>query len=271
MQGISKQNGGMRYFFTVINVLFKFAWAIPVHFINANAITATFGQVLTAAKPCHPQRLQTDKGKEFFNSNYQALNKRHGIQHFASESKQRRPWWSDFQSNYQDQNINKFVGQRHLALDDVIQDLVDAYINSRHRSIGMALVDVQTKTRTVTGCACFERAIPTLNLQFRREPWCGPTATRRFLTRGYMPNSTKMHFIVSQAVPPKIGSKRRVYNLLDYKDEAMRGTWYSEEIMKISYNQYRIDKMLRRRILRHGTNNYLSGKKVVSQVQLVDK
>ena len=86
MQGIARQNGGMRYIFTVIDVFSKFVWAIPVHSKDAKAITAAFKQVLTAANPRHPRPLQTDKGKEFFNSDFQTLMKRHGIQHFASES-----------------------------------------------------------------------------------------------------------------------------------------------------------------------------------------
>ena len=86
MQGIANQNGGMRYLLTVIDVFSKFAWAIPVHSKDAKAVTAAFEQVRITANPRHPRRLQTDKGKEFFNSNFQALMKRHGIQHFASES-----------------------------------------------------------------------------------------------------------------------------------------------------------------------------------------
>ena len=43
MQGIAKQNGGMRYLLTVIDVFSKFAWAIPVHSKDATAITAAFG------------------------------------------------------------------------------------------------------------------------------------------------------------------------------------------------------------------------------------
>ena len=89
MQGIARQNGGLRYFFTVLDVFFKFAWAVPVHSKDAKAITAAFGQVLTIANLRHPKRLQTDKGKKFFNSNFQTLMKRHGIQHFASESEQK--------------------------------------------------------------------------------------------------------------------------------------------------------------------------------------
>ena len=79
MQGIAMQNNGMRYLLTVIDVFSKFAWAIPVHYKDAKAITTAFGQVLRTANPRHPQRLQTDKGKEFFNSDFQALMKRHGI------------------------------------------------------------------------------------------------------------------------------------------------------------------------------------------------
>ena len=89
MQGIARQKGGMRYILTVIDVFFKYAWEFPVHSKDAKAITAAFKQVLTAANPRHPRRLQTDKGKEFFNSDFQTLVKRHGIQHFASESKQK--------------------------------------------------------------------------------------------------------------------------------------------------------------------------------------
>ena len=89
MQGIAKQNNGMRYLLTVIDVFFKFEWAILVHSKYAKAITTAFGQVLTTANPRHPQRLQTDKGNKFFNSDFQALMKRHVIQHFSSKNEQK--------------------------------------------------------------------------------------------------------------------------------------------------------------------------------------
>ena len=63
MQGIARQNGGMRYILTVIDVFYKFAWEVPVHSKDAKAITAALRQVLTTAIPRYPQRLETDKGK----------------------------------------------------------------------------------------------------------------------------------------------------------------------------------------------------------------
>ena len=48
----------------------KFARAIPVHSMDAKAITEAFGQVLTTAHPRYSQRLQTDKSKKFITTNF---------------------------------------------------------------------------------------------------------------------------------------------------------------------------------------------------------
>ena len=68
-----------------------------------------------------------------------------------------------------------------------------------------------------------------------------------------MPNWAKEHFTVSQAVPPRKGTKRCIYKLVDYNDENVKGSWYPEELHEISDNKYRIEKVLQRRTLRNGT------------------
>ena len=54
--------------------------------------------------------------------------------------------------------------------------------------------------------------------------------------KGYMPNLTKEQFTVSQAVPHRRGTKRRVYKLVDYNDEVVKGSWYLEKLKKILGN-----------------------------------
>ena len=145
MQGIPKQNGGMRYLFSVIDVFSKFAWAIPVHSKDANTITTAFGQVLTTANPRHPQRLQTDKGKKFFNSDFQAMMKRHGIHHLPSKSEQKVAVVERFIRTIKTRIWTYLSDRGTMRWVDVIQDLVDAYNHSHHRYIGMAPADVQKK------------------------------------------------------------------------------------------------------------------------------
>ena len=126
MQGIAKQNGGTRYLLTVIDVFSKFAWAIPVHSKDCKAITTAFWYVLTTANKRHAQRLQTDKGKEFFNSDFQALMKRHGIQDFASESEQKAAAVERFNRTIKTRIWTYLSDRGTVRWVDVIQDLVDA-------------------------------------------------------------------------------------------------------------------------------------------------
>ena len=75
MQGISRLNFVIKYLLTVINVLSKFGYEIPVNSKDAKAMMAAIVQVLTTANTRHPKRLQTDKSKELLNSNFKDLIK----------------------------------------------------------------------------------------------------------------------------------------------------------------------------------------------------
>ena len=249
MQGIARQNGRIRYLLTVIDVFSKFAWAMPVHSKDANAITAALGQDLTTANPRHPKRLQTDKGKEFFNSNFQTLMKPHGIQHFASESKLKAAVVERFNRTIKTRIWTYLSDRGTVRWVDVIQDLVDAYNHSRHRSINMAPADVQKKNENRLWVRLFEDGDTYLTHQIPNGAMVRASSHKTIFDKGYMPNWTKEQFTVSKAKPPRKGTKRRVYKLMDYNDETVKGSWYPEEIQEISDNQYRIEKDLRRRTL----------------------
>ena len=88
MQCLSRQNDGMMYILTVIDVFSKYAWSEPVRSKDAGAVADALKQMLHHARPRTPKRLQTDNGKEFFNNAFAALIRRNGISNFASESDQ---------------------------------------------------------------------------------------------------------------------------------------------------------------------------------------
>ena len=252
MQGIAKQNGGMRYLLTLIVVFSKFAWAIAVHSKDAKAITAGLKQVLTAANPRHQQRRQTDKGK-FFNSDFQTLMKRHGIQHLASESEQKAALMERFNCTIKTRIWTYLSDCGTVRWVDVIQDLVNSYNHSRHRSIGMAPADVHRKDENRLWVRLFGDGDTHLKPQIPQGAMVRASSHKTIFDKGYMPNLTKEHTTVSQAVPPIRVTKRRVYKLVDYDDEPVKASWYPEELQKISDNQYRIDKVLQRRTLPDAT------------------
>ena len=215
MQGIAKQNDEMRYLLTMIDVFSKFTWAIPVHSKDANAITTEFGQVLTTAKPSHPQRLQTDIGKEFFNSDFQALMKRHGIQHFANEREQKKAVVERHNRTIKTRIWTYLSDHGTVRWVNVIQDLVNAYNHSRHRSIGMAPADVQKKNENRLWVRLFGDGDTYLKPLIPQGAMVRAIIHKTIFDKNYMPNWTKKNFTVSQAVPPKRETKRRVYKLVN--------------------------------------------------------
>ena len=69
--------------------------------------------------------------------------KRHKIQHFASKSDQQAAVLERFNRTIKSRIWTYSSDRGTVRWINVIQDLVNAYNHSRHRSIGMAPADVQ--------------------------------------------------------------------------------------------------------------------------------
>lgn len=258
MQDLARQNGGQRYMLTVIDVFSKFAWVAPVKSKDAETISAAFIQVLKDSAPRVPKRLQTDKGKEFFNSSFAALLKRHGISHFASESDQKAAVVERFNRTIKTRLWTYMSDKGTVRWLDALQDIVSSYNHSRHRTIGMAPADVHKKDET----RLWARMYGDGDTEMKRATAVLAPGTmvriskqKGVFEKGYLPNWSKEHFTVSEAAAGRKGSRlrssghvaRRVYKIRDYNDEDVKGAFYPEELQHITDNQYRIERVIRKR------------------------
>lgn len=253
MQGLAATNDGMRYLLTVIDVFSKFAWAEPVKSKQAETITKAFETILVRAKHRQPRRLQTDKGKEFFNSSFGNLIKTFGIHHFASESDQKAAVVERFNRTIKSRIWTYLTYRGSTRWVDAIEDIIGAYNKSFHRSIGMAPIDVRKKDEN----RLWSRLYGDGNTYQKRDLPHGEmvrvSKNKGIFEKGYMPNWSKEHFIVSTTNPMRKCNKKRVYKIADYNGEPVTGSFYSEELQPITRNQYRIEKVLRKRTLADGT------------------
>ncbi|XP_066573823.1 uncharacterized protein LOC136763608 [Amia ocellicauda] len=85
MGQFSKFNNGMKYILTCIDVLSKYACAVPLKNKMGQQVCAAFKRIFTQG--CVPKKLQTDQGKEFLNHGFQSLLKQYQIVHFLTNSK----------------------------------------------------------------------------------------------------------------------------------------------------------------------------------------
>ena len=85
MRSYARVNRGNNYILTVIDVLSKFAWALPLKTKSAKQVTGAFEKIFGSSK-CSPTNMQTDKGKEFYNSDVRGMMTRYNINHYSTHS-----------------------------------------------------------------------------------------------------------------------------------------------------------------------------------------
>ena len=87
MGKFSKWNKGIKYLLMVIDVFSKFGWIEPLKDKRGESVTEALKKIFKAGR--HPRLLWTDKGTEFYNSNFKRLLKEHDITLYSTENKEK--------------------------------------------------------------------------------------------------------------------------------------------------------------------------------------
>ena len=247
MQALKSENGGNNYILTCIDVLSRFAWAVPVRSKSSKHMLAAMNKLFQIAQPRVPQRLQTDKGKEFFNKEVSGLLREKGIHHFATNSDKKAAIVERFNRTLKGRLWVYFTAHDTKRYINILQDMVYAYNHAVHRSLRMRPYDVQGEEAATKAW---------INLYYKDS--CKPHTKRTTLEegqrarishwkgefeKGYVPNWTREHFIVDK----RVEHPRTVYKLKDAMDEPVEGNFYAEEVQGIPRVTLQVERVVRRR------------------------
>lgn len=245
MQTLAKENGGMRYILTVIDVFSKYAWAIPIKDKGAKTMVAAFEELFRRAGARVPERLQTDKGTEFLCAPVQRLLRAKDVHHFVSQSDKKAAVVERFNRTLKTRLWTYFTAKRTQRYVDVLQSFVDSYNGSVHRMIRMAPKDVRRKHETEIWRRLYGDGVGTSSRSdgvkagelVRISRWKGN------FEKGYLPNWSKETFHVA-------GVKRHprtMYEVRDKEGEAIKGGFYAPEVQRVQFGEYVIERVIRRR------------------------
>ena len=70
MQAFLKDNNGIEYLLTVIDVFSKFVWIVPLKRKTGQEVADAFSMILKERKPC---KVGVGRSKEFYNEDVQKL------------------------------------------------------------------------------------------------------------------------------------------------------------------------------------------------------
>ena len=73
ISSLARFNKGYKFLLTCIDVFSKFAWVVPLKKKTGESLVNGFQSILDLGRS--PEKLQTDKGTEFLNRNFQSFLK----------------------------------------------------------------------------------------------------------------------------------------------------------------------------------------------------
>ena len=242
MTSLSEYNGGYKYILTCIDVLSKYAWAVPLKNKTGLTLIDAFKQILKNGRK--PHLLQTDKGTEFLNRNFQNLLKREKIRFFTTQNETKASVVERFNRTLKTKMWKYFTATNTHAYLKALPKLLSAYNHSYHRSIKTTPASVTIHNAYDVWQTLYGSHVGVIQTKFKFK--VGDTVrismTTRPFRKGYLPSWTTELFTVSARIP----RYPPVYKLKDYDCEELDGTFYEQELQRVVKmgDVYAVEKIL---------------------------
>ena len=133
MQAFSKDNNGIKYLLTVVDIFSKIFWIIPLKRKTGQKVANAFTRIL---KERRPTEVWVDKGRKFYNKDVQKL-----IELYFTENEEKSCVIERFNRTIKAKMFKQFSANNTRKFVDVLDLLVDQFNNA----INMTLKEASRK------------------------------------------------------------------------------------------------------------------------------
>ena len=256
VSNISDENDGIKYLLFVIDIFSKYLWVEPLKNKTATEVVNALKNILNKGRQCN--KIRSDNGKEFNNNIMKTFLKNEGIYYFTTQN-------SDTKANIVERVIKTiknmmyryFTKQRTHRFADVLQDIVDSYNATPHRSLNNIAPKDVNKDNEADIWAFMYLKPKKVNLKmknrmarkyrFKVGDMVRISRINMIFDRSYDEHFTREIFKVRtrfrmQAIP--------MYRLKDFSDEPIKGNFYESELQKVEKDEnalWFIEKKIKKR------------------------
>lgn len=248
MQKYAKENNGYKYILTVICNFSKWAWAIPLKDKSGPTVATAMEEILDEMNLRDLRLVKhifTDEGKEFFNSHFKALMKKHSIKLYHSFSGIKSPIIERFNRTLRHLMHPELLRQGNTKWVEILPSIVDKYNHMRHSTIKMAPADVNSKNEADILKKIYKKIkIVRKKPKFKVGQLVRLSRQKLLFEKGYTQNYTFELFRIAQV---KLSSPR-TYLLEDLTGEKIQGRFYEQELQATEYpDTYLLEKIYKKK------------------------
>ena len=244
VQSLSRYNKGFKYLLTCVDIFSKYAWVIPLKTRQGQELVKALRTILSSGRK--PLKLQTDKGTEFLNRQFQKFLRDNNIHFFTVNSGLKASVIERFNRTFKNKMYKYFTAKNTLSYIDVLPQLVSSYNNTYHRSIKMKPTQVTKANQSKVWDTLYSGDVQKqVRFKFQVGDRVRISKVKRMFEKSYLPNFTEEMFTVYKRFARQVP----VYKLKDDAGEILEGTFYEPELQKIIKNDdvYRVEKIIRKR------------------------
>lgn len=247
MNQLQRFNHNFRYILTCIDILSRFAWARPIKTKSGNEVASAIEDIFKSSGRT-PKRIQTDQGKEFYNSHVKSLLQRYNIELFSVKSPFKAAMVERWNRTIKTKIWKYFTSKNNYKWLDVLPKIVDAYNHSTHRVIKTQPINVTKENAMIVWERLYgkdKRYQNTLR-SIKEGDTVRISKAKGQFEKGYLPNWSREEFMVN-----KINDKflPTMVSLKDHHGEIIEGNFYDPELQKIEHDDdvYQVEKVIRQK------------------------
>ena len=247
MQSFSRYNKGYKYILMIIDVFSKYGWAIPLKTKTGLEVTKAFQHLWQSQTP--PQKLWTDKGKEFYNRPMKELLEKNNVELYSTENEEKSSVVERWNRTIKRNMWKYFTANNTMKYVDVLPEIIEKYNNTYHRSIKCTPTFArEPSSQQHVFEALYERVQPITKPKYKVGDRVRIVKKKKAFEKGFTPNWTEELFTISEVKP----TKPVTYKIKDTSGEEIQGTFYEPELQKTKQEVYRIEKVLKKRTSNNG-------------------
>ena len=236
MQWLSKYNKGIQYLLPEIDLFNKYAWIVPLKEKRGISIINAFQKIISKGQ--QPNKIWVNQDGEFYNELFKRFLKINNIEMYSTYNKGKYVIAKRSIRMLKNKIFKHMTAVSKNVYFDVLDDIVNKYNNTVHRSIKMKPIDV-----TSDSYAEYNEDSNVTKPKFKVGDHVRISKYKNIFAKGYTQNWSEEVFVVSKiknTVP-------WTYVVSDLNGEEITGSFYEKELQKTSQEKFRIEKVLKRK------------------------
>ena len=225
---LSKYNKNNKFIFTIIDNHTKYAWAIPLKDKSGKSTTTAFKSLIEKTKR-KPDKIWSDRGKEFYNKTFLDFLKQNEIQIYSTNSDLKAVFVERFNRTLLDLIKKPMYIEGKACWLNHLDSALEKYNNRVHGTTKMTPFEMVTNTNKIINIKINKNEkIP----KFQVGDYVRVPDKRNIYSKGYTTNWNRELFKIH-----KINNTNPVtYGLVDENNEQIEGKYYEQELLRSIFN-----------------------------------